>query len=203
MAAMVASGGAALKPPLRANGPQTPFYAVADATAKEGFELEIATGEEAAGYALQFWQGLDEKTRRIMLWDVEMKKRGEMLSECWRRADCVILAKISGRIAAAWASRIGPQSKCAMIHFCFEKSARSRAHEIGEKALKMLFEATAFQSFIGLIPAKFSHALRFVERLGFERGARLRGACPVYGGYGARLYDGELVFLNRKNLAGE
>lgn len=164
------------------------------------FELELHQGKEAAPFAGEFWRNLDDATRRIMLWDVDAEKRGAILAECWERADCVILARVNNRIAAAaWVCRIGPQSQCGMIHFCFERSARGTALEIAGKALARLFEATLFQSLIGLIPAKFGHALRLVERLGFAAGARLDGACPANG----KLMDGVLVSLNRQDFMGE
>lgn len=168
------------------------------------YGLELHKGTGTARFAEKFWSNLDDATRRIMLWDVAEDARAALLCECWRRADCVILARtgsgMGGRIIlASWASRIGPQSKCAMIHFCFAKEARGMALEIGGKALGMLFGATVFQSLIGLIPAKFGHALRFVERLGFALGPRLAGSCPVNG----KIMDGVLAALNRQDFMGE
>ena len=169
----------------------------------KGYELRIYRGMEAAGYAGAFWRGLDDAAQRVMLWDVTENERAAMLPKCWEGADCVILAPAAKRIAgAAWASRIGPQSECAMIHFCFAREARKAAHEIARQALWLLFAETTLQSLIGLIPAKFGHALNFVERLGFERGARLKGACPIHGKFRSRICDGVIVTLNRKEYLG-
>lgn len=193
--------GAAPETPLGPEAPNPHCATALSRSREKGFETRIMIGKEASPFASEFWGNLDDGTRRIMLWDVAEEMRAAILAECWERADCVILARMDGRIAAAaWASRIGPQSACGMIHFCFAREARVMALEIGKNALNALFEATVFQSLIGLIPAKFGHALRFVERLGFAVGARLAQTCPVYLKADCRLFDGVLATLNRKDF---
>ena len=159
--------------------------------------IMLMEGKEAAGYAAPFWQALDEKTRRVILWDVRAEDRPAMLAHLWEEADCVALFFQDRQPkAAAWAGALGPGSHCGMIHFSFAREARKDAETIARNALKKIFEETELLSLLGLIPARFRHAITFTKKIGFTASERLAGACPVNG----RLEDGILVTINKRNF---
>lgn len=161
--------------------------------AMQDIETDIYTGPVAAPFAVNFWNSLDCRTQRHILWDVAFEERPGILQQCWFQADHVVLS-FCGRhvVMAAWAKRIGPCSACAAIHFCFARSARKQAHGIGRKALG-LFARQCLQSLIGLIPASFGHALAYARRLGFASASQnLADACVVNG----RLAPGIFVTCN-------
>lgn len=161
--------------------------------------VRILPGKKAAPFAAAFWNGLDLPAKKAMLWDVPFEQRGKILGECWKNAHIVILASQGKRRAlACWGSFIGPASKCLLLHFCFARAARKEAQPMGRLVLSRIFTQTGAQSIIGLVPARYGHALRFLKRLGFLAGHGLSGACPVNG----RLYDGVFVSLNRKDFDG-
>ncbi len=68
---------------------------------------------------------------------------------------------------ACWLTAIGPGSRCAMAHFCYAKEARPLAMKIGRKMLELIAGESGFQSLLGLLPATYRHAVKFVRRLGF------------------------------------
>ena len=178
---------------LRPSNSPLPFGAGAP---REGFEIELFRGNVAAPFAQEFWLNLDDRTRRVMLWDVPVDMRAAALTDCWFRADYVGLAWTGNKVhpsMACWLTAIGPGSKCAMAHFCYAKEARPLAIDIGKRMLELIASETGFRSLIGLLPATYRHAVNFVQRLGFIDAARLAGACPLAG---RGIVDGVLVTTN-------
>lgn len=178
---------------LRPSNSPLPFGAGAP---REGFEIELFRGNVAAPYAQEFWLNLDDKTRRAMIWDVPMDMRCKALQDCWLRADYVGLAWTGSKASpsmACWLTAIGPGSRCAMAHFCYAKEARPLAMKIGRKMLELIAGESGFQSLLGLLPATYRHAVKFVRRLGFEHAARISKACPLAG---RGTVDGVLATMN-------
>lgn len=160
------------------------------------FETGLFAGKIAAPYAQEFWLNLDDKTRRAMIWDVPMDMRCKALQDCWLRADYVGLAWTGSKASpsmACWLTAIGPGSRCAMAHFCYAKEARPLAMKIGRKMLELIAGESGFQSLLGLLPATYRHAVKFVRRLGFEHAARISKACPLAG---RGTVDGVLATIN-------
>lgn len=173
--------------------PALPFGAGAP---REGFEIELFRGNVAAPFAQEFWLNLDDRTRRVMLWDVPVDMRAAALTDCWFRADYVGLAWTGNKVhpsMACWLTAIGPGSRCAMAHFCYAKEARPLAMKIGRKMLELIAGESGFQSLLGLLPATYRHAVKFVRRLGFEHAARISKACPLAG---RGTVDGVLATMN-------
>lgn len=178
---------------LRPSNSPLPFGAGAP---REGFEIELFRGNVAAPFAQEFWLNLDDKTRRAMIWDVPMDMRCKALQDCWLRADYVGLAWTGSKASpsmACWLTAIGPGSRCAMAHFCYAKEARPLAMKIGGKMLELIAGESGFQSLLGLLPATYRHAVKFVRRLGFEHAARISKACPLAG---RGTVDGVLATMN-------
>lgn len=178
---------------LRPSNSPLPFGAGAP---REGFEIELFRGNVAAPFAQEFWLNLDDRTRRVMLWDVPMDMRCKALQDCWLRADYVGLAWTGSKASpsmACWLTAIGPGSRCAMAHFCYAKEARPLAMKIGRKMLELIAGESGFQSLLGLLPATYRHAVKFVRRLGFEHAARISKACPLAG---RGTVDGVLATMN-------
>lgn len=178
---------------LRPSNSPLPFGAGAP---REGFEIELFRGNVAAPFAQEFWLNLDDKTRRAMIWDVPMDMRCKALQDCWLRADYVGLAWTGSKASpsmACWLTAIGPGSRCAMAHFCYAKEARPLAMKIGRKMLELIAGESGFQSLLGLLPATYRHAVKFVRRLGFEHAARISKACPLAG---RGTVDGVLATMN-------
>lgn len=173
----------------------SPLPCAADA-AWEGFETGLFKGHVAAPCASEFWLNLDDKTRRVMLWDVPMDLRAMALQDCWFKADYVGLAWTGNKVSpsmACWLAAPGPGSRCAMIHFCFARQARPLALQIGFEMLNRIANETGLKSLVGLLPATYRHAINFVKRLGFCHAATLAGACPMDG---RGTVDGVLVTMN-------
>lgn len=178
---------------LRPSNSPLPFGAGAP---REGFEIELFRGNVAAPFAQEFWLNLDDRTRRVMLWDVPVDMRAAALTDCWFRADYVGLAWTGSKASpsmACWLTAIGPGSRCAMAHFCYAKEARPLAMKIGRKMLELIAGESGFQSLLGLLPATYRHAVKFVRRLGFEHAARISKACPLAG---RGTVDGVLATMN-------
>lgn len=190
--------GSALKLPLGSGGtsPHGGVWGEAPLDPKTtSIEVKVFPGPIAAPMAMPFWNNLDERTRRVICWDVAPKKRPGYLQMGWFNADYVALVFKDNRVlGAAWVSRIGAVAGCATIHFCMARELRKDAVAIGKRVMQALWKETDLQSFVGLIPTCFGHAMRYAMRLGFTRGARLQASCAIWP---ARLADGWLLTINR------
>ncbi len=103
-----------------------------------------------------------------MIWDVPMDMRCK--APAGLLAQGRITSALPGRAAkaspsmACWLTAIGPGSRCAMAHFCYAKEARPLAMKIGRKMLELIAGESGFQSLLGLLPAAYRHAVKFVRR---------------------------------------
>lgn len=137
------------------------------------------------------WQRLDGGCRRFLCWHVPAVEREREFARCLCSASVVAQAWHGGELAAvAWVARLMPGSECGFIHFCVLKRARARAACIS-RAVLWLLRARGFRCLLGLIPARFGHAVRFAGSMGFALAALLPGACWL--AEAGRAADGALM----------
>ena len=102
----------------------------------------------------------------VMLWDVPRAERREALPRALAGAD-VYAATLGGlALACAWVRPVLPEARAGAAHFCALGGPEAAA--AGRAFLEHPELTARYDALIGIIPAPYRHARRFVRGLGFS-----------------------------------
>ena len=102
----------------------------------------------------------------VMLWDVPRELRPAALAETLSGADVYAATQDDRLVACAWVCPALPDTRVAVAHFCSLGGPEALA--AGRAFLEHRELTARYDALLGVIPAPYRHARRFVRELGFS-----------------------------------
>lgn len=101
----------------------------------------------------------------VMLWDVPRAERREALPRALAGAELYVATGGGVAVACAWVRPALPGSRTGIAHFCSLGGPEALA--AGRAFLESPALTAEYEALLGIIPAPYRHARRFVRELGF------------------------------------
>ena len=134
---------------------------------------------DPAGAALAFFERLDARRRRAILWDVPDEDKVPFLEGQLEAAEVSGFAWVGNTPAAfAWGNPSCKGSRTLAAHFSFCQTCPPEYRErIGHAFLAEC--AVSFRQIACMLPVQWAGAIVWLKRLGFEEAARFKGGCRI------------------------
>ena len=142
-------------------------------------ELTYYTGRQAAAFAEELWDALDERHQRTLLYDLAPEvKRAAFVSAISKAEIVGVVRSDAGIVGFGWIVSLLPGSRCATAHFAFADVVDDEATEAFWEDIKNL---NVYDSVLVVQPLSYRAARAYVQRHGFVVACHVPGMLKMYG----------------------